>query len=414
MATVTDERSIATRRLILHDSLSFLSLLLVTVVLFAVTLFLFRSFSAHRVDLAHRWSDRGIQAMRSGKPEEAIVALRTALSYAPDTQAYELLLAQALGQAGHIDESYNYFMGLWTAEPGNGFINLQLARLAVKRAADTVSPNPAVNEKARAEAINFYRASIYGTWEGDGVARRAEVRLELARYLIAIHELAPARMELLIAGGNAPADPALDQTLGDLLEQSADPADAWTYYQKAIAADPTRISALEAAGRLAYQSGDFEAAHRMLLRAQAVRARDRAAAPLSPADATLLADSTRILELRPSRALPRRERVARILADRAIAQKRLQACVTQFAPSTALPTALQSLNTRWAAPDGTANAAALLADPDQQDSAMQLVYDTELQTAKLCTAPAGDDALLLLLAGSGNAAPLPQPAEASR
>jgi predicted Zn-dependent protease len=154
MVTEIDESTTAKRRLILRDALAILSLTLVTVALFAVTLLLFRSFTAHRVELAQRWSTRGRQALQAGRPAEAIVALRTALSYAPGTRAYELLLAEALGEAGRTEESYQYFMGLWESEPGNGRINLELARLAAKR-----------NE--RQAAVNFYRAAIYGTWEGD-------------------------------------------------------------------------------------------------------------------------------------------------------------------------------------------------------------------------------------------------------
>ena len=154
MTVETDELSSAKRRLIFRDAVTFLGLILVTAVLLAITLFLFRSFTAHRAELAQRWSGRGQNALNQGHPEEAIVALRTALSYAPDENSYELLLAQALGDAGHLDESYNYFLGLWDAEPGNGFINLRLARLAAKKR-DTQA------------AINSYHAAIYGTWEGD-------------------------------------------------------------------------------------------------------------------------------------------------------------------------------------------------------------------------------------------------------
>ena len=99
--------------------------------LFAVTLFLFRSFTAHRAVLGQRWSDRGRAALQAGRPEEAIADLRTALSYAPGTRAYELLLAEALGEAGHSDEGFNYFLGLWDTEPGNGFVNSCLKKLFV-------------------------------------------------------------------------------------------------------------------------------------------------------------------------------------------------------------------------------------------------------------------------------------------
>jgi predicted Zn-dependent protease len=224
MLTEIDGTSIATRRLILRDTLALLSLTLITLVLFAITLFLFRSFTAHRAALAKSSADLGARELAANNPDAAILDLRAALDYAPSDRAYELLLAQALGEAGHTEESYTYFLGLSDAEPGNGFINLELARLAARRN-DPVA------------AVNFYSAAINGTWQGDGVARRAEVRLELARYLIQTHHPAEARMDLLIVGGNAPETPALDLTLADLLRQAGDPTDAATYYQKAVAAN---------------------------------------------------------------------------------------------------------------------------------------------------------------------------------
>jgi predicted Zn-dependent protease len=388
MHTQIDAASIATRRLILRDSLSILSLLLGTVVLFAVTLFLFRSFSMHRADLAHQWSERGQAAMQAGKPEDAIVALRTALTYAPGTPEYEQLLAQALGEAGHIDESTQYFMGLWEAEPGNGFINLELARLAAKR-------------NDHAAAVNFYRASIYGTWEGDGVPRRAEVRLELARYLIAQHQLPAARLELLIAGGNAPGDYDRDMAIAGLLEQAQDANDAWTYYQRAAADRPDDLAALEAGGRLAYQVGDYEEAHRLLTRVHFESEANHAVE--NPEDVAMMNDAARILELMPLPKLSARERTGRTLAARAIAKQRFDDCSAQYPPTMKAPPSLDALSARWAGPDGTESAAALLRDPDLQDAAMRLVYDTEILTDKICNSATGDDALLLRLATHPNA-----------
>ena len=154
------------RRLILRDALTFLSLALITAVLVAVTLFLFRSFATHRQELAERWAARGQAAIAAGRPDQAIVALRAALSHAPGERSYELLLAQALADAGHSEEAYNYFLGLWETQPGNGLINLRLARLATKK-----------NDMQA--AINYYRAAIYGTWEGDAPVRRRDLRPEL-------------------------------------------------------------------------------------------------------------------------------------------------------------------------------------------------------------------------------------------
>jgi tetratricopeptide (TPR) repeat protein len=391
MALETDNESSAKRRLILRDSLTFLSLTLITAVLFAITLFLFRSFASHREELAQRWSARGQAAISSGHPDQAIVALRTALSYAPGERSYELLLAQALGDAGHTEESYNYFLGLWETQPGDGFINLRLARLAAAK-------------KDMQAAINYYRASIYGTWEGDGAVRRRDVRLELSRYLIANHDLSSARTELLVAGGNAPDDIGLAMTIAPLLEQADAPRDALTYYKKVIARAPNNQTALEAAGRLEYGFGDFEEAHRLL--EQVVRAHANAASSgpaMSQGVIAMMDSSAQALTLDPSKKLPPRERVARILKARDLAKKRFGSCSAHVSTASGLPSPLQTLGARWASNEATANRVELLDDSTEQDAVIKLIYDTEVQTSQICGPPTGDDALLLLLAKSPKA-----------
>jgi Tfp pilus assembly protein PilF len=382
------EVSLAKRRLFLHDLLTFLVLTLLTVVLFLVTLFLFRSFTSHRADLAVRWSGRGKAALEAGKPQQAMVALRTALSYAPGTRSYELLLAQALADAGHTDEASNYFMNLWVTQPGDGFINLELARLTAKK-------------KDSRDAIKYYRASVYGTWEGDGVVRRREVRLELARYLIAQHDLNAARIELLIAAGNSPSDPGLNATLADLLVQTGDLTDGFNYYQKALQGDPKNQAALEGAGRAAYNLGNFAIAHSLLERGLEAKASPSTSQGNLPGDlSTMLDNSRRILELRPSPKLRPAERVSRILADSVIAKKRFDACTDQLSAANNLPALMQQLKLRWASSEAAMNRKTLLQSLAQQDAAVQLIYDTELQTVQFCGVPTGDDALLLLLAKS--------------
>lgn len=384
----TTEVSLAKRRLLLRDSLTFLVLTLITGALFLVTLFLFRSFTSHRAELAVRWSGRGRDALHAGKPQEAIVALRTGLSYAPGTRSYQLLLAQALEQAGRTDEASNYFMSLWTTQPGDGFINLELARLAAKK-------------KDPQNAIKYYRASIYGTWEGDGVVRRREVRLELARYLIAQHDSNAARIELLIAAGNSPSDPHLNLTLADMLAQTGDLTDAFTHYKKTLGSAPKNQAALEGAGRAAYGLGNFTVAHSLLERALEAKS-----SPLAKREnvsgelATMLDNSKRIVELRPSGKLRPRERVSRILTDSGIAKRRFDSCLAQFNPAGGLPPELQQLKLRWTNEGTRMKHALLLRSLAAQDSAVQLIFDTELLTNQFCGAPTGDDALLLLLAKS--------------
>jgi tetratricopeptide (TPR) repeat protein len=391
MTLAADNESSTKRRLILRDALTFLSLTLITAALFAITLFLFRTFASHREELAQRWSARGQAAISSGRPDQAIVALRTALLYTPGERSYELLLAQALGDAGHTEESYNYFLSLWETQPGDGFINLRLARLAAAK-------------KDMQAVINYYRASLYGTWEGDGVVRRREVRLELSRYLIAHHDLSSARTELLIAGGNAPDNVGLALTLAPLLEQADAPSDALNYYQKALAREPNNLTALEAAGRLEYGSGRFEEAHRLLEQAVPKHAvANVGEAGLPPEITTMLDNSAQIIALAPSKKLSPAENVTRILKASDLAKKRFENCNVQISSASGVPSTLQPLGARWMSKEAAINRAALLNDSTEQDAVMKLVFDTEVQTSQICGAPTGDDALLLLLAKSPKA-----------
>jgi tetratricopeptide (TPR) repeat protein len=382
-----ENESTTKRKLILRDALTFLTLILITALLFAVTLFLFRSFTAHREELAKRWSARGQDAIAAGRPDQAIVALRTALSYAPGERSYELLLAQALGDAGHTEESYNYFLGLWETQPGDGFINLRLARLAAQK-------------KDMQAAINYYRAAIYGTWEGDGVIRRREVRLELSRYFIAHHDLSSARTELLIAGGNAPDDISLALTIAQLLEQASAPKDALTYYQKVLTREPNNQIALGAAGRLEYGLGHFEETHRLLEQARREHEAGTSQSAFPANLQEMLDNSAEILTLIPSKKLSRGERVTRVLKARDIAKKRFESCNAQVATASGLSSPLQTLGARWTSEEASIDRATLLDDPSEQDSVVKLVYETETQTNQICGAPTGNDALLLLLAKS--------------
>ena len=377
------------RQLILHDSLGFVLLLAVTGVLFAVTLFLFRSFSTHRADIATQAGEDGRKALLENRPHDAIANLRTALSYSPNSRDYELLLAQALGRDGHLEEAVNYFLNLWESQPGDGFINLQLARLERQR-----------NDKQA--AINYYRASIFGSWNGNGVVRRRDVRLELANYFIDQKEFALAQTELLIASSNAPSIPGFNLDLGDTLLRANDQTDAMKEYQKAIAEDPHHAIAYEKAGRLAYRMGDYVHARDSLEKAlrESAGAVNNAAEPEGDT-ATLLRNSERILTLQPDVATSRSERVARILADRAIARKRFDTCAKQLSSLDAVPVSMQTLTVRWNTSTPNATRSALMRDDSNGDLVRSLIKDTEMTTAQLCGPPQGDDSLLLLLAQQG-------------
>ena len=194
MVTASPPYRAVQRRLILRDSLVFLVLTLIVVALFGITLFLFKSFSTHRADLAKRWYQRGKQELAAHQPVQAINDLRDALGFDPSNPAYEFALAQALDQAGQLDESFAYFSNLQDAEPGSGPLNLELARLSVRKG-------------VIADALRYYRAAIYGNWEDDALKNRRAVRLELIQSMLDHGQLNAARTEVLIASEDAGDDP---------------------------------------------------------------------------------------------------------------------------------------------------------------------------------------------------------------
>ena len=397
-------RSTTRSGLLLRDSLIFFALCGVTVALFILTYLLFRSFETHREDLGRTWTKRGEMALLQGHPAQAVTALRIALTYREDLPE-QLLLAQALANAGHTEEAMNYFLNLRETRPGDGFINLQLARLT-RREGDAQ------------QAINYYRASIFGGWQGEGAQRRREVRLELAAYLAQRGNASAARDELLIAAGNTPETVSGNVLFGDRLAAIGYPVDAFNFYTKALEQKPHQRDVLAKAGRLAYTLGKYPEAYKLLTEAIQQRSGNPAELPDERQLAALAQDAHRLPELSLSRELPAVERAEHILLASRIAQARLQSCPAQppastaptasaapaasTAPTIAAPPvpALQSLRSRWAAATSQLNERSLKRDAALEDSVTQLINDTELQTVTPCGPPHGDDALLLMLASS--------------
>ncbi len=380
------ETRLVRRRLIVRDSIFFLMLAVVCIALFFVTLFLFRSFSSHRVDLAKRWYDRGARDLSAHLPAQAVTDLQTALAYAPEERSYQLLLAEALSDVGNTAEAYSYFMNLWEVEPGSGLLNLQLARLSAKmgRADD---------------AVHSYRASIYGTWEGDGTVRRREVRLELIRYLLDRQDYAKAQAELLIAAGNASEDTSARLQLAKLMLETGDDNAALAQYEKAIHLQPSDWRAYEAAGQLAFRMGHYSTARRYLEDAARRHAMTNDGS-LSTVSSRMLSQSARILQIFPGADLPANQRLARIVGAIQTAQNRLKACHAQVANNATSVAALQPADALWNNGHVGSVINKLRGDLQQQDAAIQNIFQTEKITQEVCGEPNGDDQLLLLTSRS--------------
>jgi tetratricopeptide (TPR) repeat protein len=444
---LTAHDRIERRRLIFADSASLVTLFAITALLAVLTNYLYQSYASHQVALANRWLERGEQALRDGKPQEAIDALSSALAYSPSQRSTEIKLAEALAAAGRIQEATVYFNALLESQQGNGLINLQLARLAGRQGN--------LNE-----AISDYQKAIYGNWEGDGYVRRREVRLELINYLIEHQLFDQARSELLVASGNAPEeDIGIQLDIARRMQQAQDPGDALHLYKMLLRHHGTLREALEGAGNTAFQLGRYAEAKRYLARSVESAGTDEEPNLQVEQSRERLNEATRLLLVYPSSRLSAHQQNVRILADRKLAMARLAQCTrdnplplatdsgepaTPGAPVsengsqggshdktiTSLSNPLKNFASRFsrhpadntpnqkAAPSATALLQGLAdrwkelppqillpdldSNPDLAQTQLQLIYDTELITQQVCGEPGGDDALLLKIAQAPN------------
>ncbi|HEX6496418.1 MAG TPA: hypothetical protein VF018_13095 [Acidobacteriaceae bacterium] len=397
---LTPAERLAKRHLVFKDTLALLSVFAVTCVLALLTWLIFRSYSRHQSDAAARWKRRGEDALAHHNAKAAVYDLRLALGDAPDDHGTEVELASALAQAGRLQEATAYFNTLWEKQPGDGNINLQLARLATRQG-------------QQATALERYEAAIYGVWEGDGAIRRHQVRLELVRYLIQQKRFDDARDQLLIAAGNDTTTPSLLEAAGLLAEAHA-PAEALHIYEEAAGRRPIVVQALEGAGQMAFLLERYRTARSYLDRALNASS---AAHPLT--DRAQVEKNLRIanavIAIYPSPALRQRERLRRVVRAYEIARKRYTACANGLAGQSNaaqngraqngrvqidINQQMTALGNRWQSAGPRLTIAALGEDADLEQTTMQLVYDTEQVTERVCGEPTGDDAALLRIAAS--------------
>jgi tetratricopeptide (TPR) repeat protein len=390
---LTPAERIQRRRLIVQDSLSLLSLTLITIAIGVLTYFFFHSFAEHRSVLEKRWYDRGQIAMSQGHPAEAVEDFRSALSFSSTNTDYQMALAEALASSGRTEEAAAYFSTLHDAEPGDGYLNLQLARLAVRRG----------NSQ---QAIDYYQTALNGLWRGQGTERRLQIRLELAQYLISLARPTEAQGQLLAAEGNSLDNPAALFTIANLLRQADDPVDALTTFQRVErhrnTAPAQVLASLDAESQIAASMGQYKRASQALNRYM-LRLRQHPSAGTPQQNQAVeqqLGKYQHMLQLIPFDSLPPRLHNERLIRAADIAHQRYQNCL-QVLQSHDDPNAtnpdLLALGTQWTAL-GSPDARALLGNAPLQDRITAWIGQAEIVTAKVCGPPTGDNALLLQIA----------------
>lgn len=354
-----------------------LALLLgLTVVFFLFVAGLSRIYHGQQDSLAGRWSVRGSADLRAERFNAAVTDFRTALLYSRDNYSYQLNLAEALLGEKRTDEAYAYLINLWSRQPENGIVNLQLARIAAGKGE---------TEKA----LRYYHNAIYATWPGDREMERRGTRLELIEFLLRIGDRTEAQSELIALAANLGGNPAEEARVGGLFLAAQDDRQGLAEYRLSLREGRRDPVALAGAGRAAFELGQYAVAQRYL--AEAV-----AAAPGDTASAARLKTTDMVLHLDPFRPQIRAaERNRTIVEAFAAAGARIGSCCPSGA---ACAPAQQTLAQQWAKLKPQITAGGLRRNPDLGDPAMDLVFNIERQTGGACGALTESDAALRLIA----------------
>ncbi len=348
--------------------------------------------------LAQRWFARGEEAIAKGYPAVAIDDYRNALGYDGTNRQYRLKLAEALMKEGRLAEARAYLLTMWSLDPADGELNLDLARLYA-----------ALNKPDL--AVRYYRAAIDGVWNSDPLQRRIDARFELVRYLMQKGDKARATAELIAIQAESPEDPAVNLKVGDLLLKLGEASRAARSFAAVLKENPKSVEALSGAGEAALAMGDYRQAVHLLSTADELTGSKPASA-----EADQLAVARQAFDIDPYlRNLTITQRANRVAAAFDLAMQSLRDCasqqsvvlspepsaaapkksnpvlptkqngyVTPIVPPAAAPNSLQLLYDSGTQKQPSARAEALRSDPDSMPPTMDFVFEVMRATDGLC------------------------------
>jgi tetratricopeptide (TPR) repeat protein len=334
-------------------------------------------FDAQQHALAERWSTRGASDLAASRFNDAVNDYRASLRYSEDSYTSQLGMAEALIGLRRTSEASAYLVNLWEAEPENGLVNRELARIAAGKG-DTRG------------ALRYYHNAIYAIWPGDAEPERRNTRWELIKYLLSIKALAQAQSELIALAAEVGDNPAQQLNLGQYFLKVQDDQHALTAFRLALKSDPHSEPALAGAGSAAFGMGNYPLAERYL----------HAAVQETPADR----DSSTLLEVADQvmRLDPFRRQISDADRDRAVmglfdtAGQRLKDCPTAASTPVAAGT-IETLNDDWTKLKPQVTERALRRNQDVVNGALNLAFAIERQAGNKCgTGSPADTALLLI------------------
>ena len=351
----------------------------ILVALFTATGFLSRAFHQKELAIAEDWNERGNAALAAGHAREARDSYRNALIYEPQNTDYQLHLAQALAAYGLPDQSRAYLLNLLVQFPGDGEINLDLARLAAK---DGVVD----------AAVHYYHGAIYGAWDVAPVESRRKARLELATFLVNHGQDPQAEAELItLAAGAPPDESGLHATIGDLFSRAGDSARALGEFEIALKGLPNNFDALSGAGSAAFRLRDYRRAADDLERALAERPGDAEINSELETSRFVLSSDPFAPNLSPNE---RARRASALLAEAASRAGKCLSATQEPGASTQLGSLLERVK---AASPNAWSEPGLRLHPEQIAPAMRAAFNLELEADQQCGHAQGRDLALEMI-----------------
>ncbi|MBZ5544133.1 MAG: tetratricopeptide repeat protein [Acidobacteriia bacterium] len=341
-----------------------------------------RLFHAKERSLGQEWYARGEADLKAGRAPVAIEDFRNALAYARDDPFYRLHLALALAAADRNEEARAHLLNLWERQPGDGTVNLELARLAARQG-------------KTADAVRYFHNAIFGVWPGNPDEARRDVRFELCDFLLARGLKAEAQAALMELATKLPKDADLHVRVADLFLAAADYPHALAEFRQALDVSNRNEQALAGAGEVAFRMGDFRTARRYLDRAVRLNPQKRDAAGL-------LEITNLVLALDPqARGISARERAARVVRAFGLATARLEACAAkrqEVLRSAEPDPEIRLLSDRAKQIRPKVKERTLARDADLLTQTTDLVFEVEQVCQQKCEPATGGDLALLLLA----------------
>jgi tetratricopeptide (TPR) repeat protein len=345
-------------------------------IFFAFTFSVNRLYAEKQHYLSVHWFEQGQDALANNKPQEAISDLRTALLYSHENSHYVFVLAQALAAADRVGEARSYFLSMLEDEPGNGAVNLQLARLAEK-------------ENDVDNAIRYLNGAMYGGWDSDPIVKRQQVRQELIGFLITKGLKTQARGELLTYTAEMPRNSNSQLWVAQAFSRLGDDRSALDFYKAGLRTNRHDVSALLGAARAAFHLERYNEALGYFTAADEIHD--------DPATSQMMQLVTTVIELNPFQSrISAEERRHRLVLAMDVADHRLQQCAQ--AQNVDLKTVgghpLQLARARWMYLDRRIRQARRDADLVQLLAPTATLVTTVEQTDACGPANASDQAML--------------------